>query len=205
MNSDESISIVMPVHNRQDTLASTVEGLLEILSELSPSVQLVLVDDGSTDGTPEIMDELRRRFPQVTAIRCLSQQGASRAVEHGMSAVKGDLVFTQESYSPMEWNDLRQLWGFRHDPELVMVRARTRTRRVDAELLHRLKQWGQKLEDQWLDPTSKSSELKMYRREVVENLVENRETKGEMEISHLAHRSISNPFGSKKAVTINAS
>ena len=198
MNSVDSISVVMPVHNGQDSLGASVERLLEDLSELSDRVQIVLVDDGSNDGTPEVADELRRRYPQVTTIRQPQRMGAANAVQMGLHVANGDLVFTQDSYDIVELHDIRQLWSFRNDPELVMARARTRTRRVDADLLNKLQHWGQRVEDQWLDKSAETSELKMYRREVVEGLVSGGTPNGQIEISHLSHRSVSSPFGARR-------
>ncbi len=123
MNSVDSISVVMPVHNGQGHLGESIERLLEDLCELSDRFQIVVVDDGSSDGTPEVVDELRRRYPQVTAVRQPQRMGAAAAVQLGLKSVTGDLVFTQDSYDSVELHDIRQLWSFRHDPELVMARA----------------------------------------------------------------------------------
>ncbi len=59
----DSLSIIFPVKDRQSEIQRRIERLLELLCELSRDVQLIAVDDESTDATPEILDELRRQYP----------------------------------------------------------------------------------------------------------------------------------------------
>ncbi len=137
----ESLSIVFPVFNRQETVASRIVELLEDVAELSTRVQVIVVDDGSNDATPEILDDLRRSFPQVEVARMKQQQGPAAAVPIGLRLATGDLVFAHESYDKVDMSEVKQLWSLRSDPELVMARARTRTRKVDQSLLEKLSQW----------------------------------------------------------------
>ena len=58
----ESLSIIFPVRDRQSEIKKRVEGLLDLLCELSQEVQLIVVDDRSEDATPEVLDELRRKY-----------------------------------------------------------------------------------------------------------------------------------------------
>ena len=190
---NESISIVLPVYNRQNKVEERVVELLEDLAELSSSIQMILVDDGSKDATPEILDDMRRRYPQIEVVRSAKQQGPAASVQLGLRSAKGDLVFAQESYDRVDMSEVKQLWSLRSDPELVMARARTRTRQVDQTLLEKLAQWGKRLEENWLGKAYQTSELQMYRREVVAGLTQKKKEDGQLEITHLSHRSISTP------------
>lgn len=62
-----SLSIIVPVFNQQATLSVRVTQLLEAAEEIAPSFEIVLVDDGSTDHSCEIIADLTIRFPQVRA------------------------------------------------------------------------------------------------------------------------------------------
>lgn len=192
-SSDESISLILPIYNRQETIVARVENLLEDLSDLSDRIQLILVDDCSQDATPELLDDLRRRFPQISVLRQPSTLGPATAVQRGLRYAIGDLVFVQESYENVELDEISQLWKLRIDPELVMARARTRKRKIDASLLEKLSDWGKRLEENLLGRSCQTSELQMYRREIVDSLVSMTTAEGSLEIAHLSHRRIASP------------
>ncbi|HUP79798.1 MAG TPA: glycosyltransferase, partial [Pirellula sp.] len=77
----ESLSIIFPVRDRQSEIKKRVEGLLDLLCELSHEVQLIVVDDRSEDATPEVLDELRRKYPQVNVVRNMNSVGPAQSVE----------------------------------------------------------------------------------------------------------------------------
>ena len=63
------LSIIMPVYNERDTVGDALERVLRVdLSELSVSKEIIIVDDGSTDGTRELLKEVDSRQPTVKII-----------------------------------------------------------------------------------------------------------------------------------------
>jgi glycosyltransferase involved in cell wall biosynthesis len=111
---DQSLSLVLPVHNAQSILARQVTTLLDLLPELTTRFEVLIVDDGSTDRTEEEAHELAVRYPQVKVARHNRRQGKWAALETGIRHARGELVILQddESISPAQ---LRWLWAQRHD------------------------------------------------------------------------------------------
>ena len=134
----ESLSIILPVHNSQDSLARQVADILDILPDLTPNFDLLIVDDGSTDGTEEVARELAREYPQVNTVRHATQSGTAVAVQTGMKQTRGDVVFVQDQQAPLSQDDLRQLWQLRYDESLVMARAQENTAKPPAGFVERL-------------------------------------------------------------------
>jgi len=194
----ETISIILPTSNRQDQIASRVETLIESLSDLSDQLQVVIVDDGSTDATPEILEELRLIYPQIETIRTSSQRGPKQAVEMAFDKTIGAFVFIHESYDRVDTSAIRQLWSLRNDKSLVVARTGTRTRRIDNGLLDQLAKWGKRIEENWTNSeathgqTSKlvSSGLQMVRRDSLSRLARVDAKEPAFEVSHLSQRSI---------------
>jgi glycosyltransferase involved in cell wall biosynthesis len=190
----ETLSVILPVSNRQQHVAASIESLLDTLSELTNAVQLIVVDDASKDATPEILDDLRRHYPQVTTLRTAKQLGPSKAVESALSRAVGDFIFLHESYEPLELDSLKHLWALRHDRELVIARAATRSKRIDEPLLQRLTAWGKSLEEHWKRETKSLTDkplekgLQMIRRDAVESLARVDPKRGDLEVSHLSQR-----------------
>lgn len=91
-----SLSILLPVRDDQSTLASTVHRLLDVLADLPGQFELIVIDDGSTDATIEVADELAVCYPQVSAIRHARPLGREAAVRSGMRRANGNIVLVHD-------------------------------------------------------------------------------------------------------------
>lgn len=137
------LSVVLPVHNAQSRIAAEVERILEALTELTHgAVEVILVDDGSRDATPEVLDELRMRYPQVRLARHNRRLGMEAAGQTGLERATGELVFIQEDDSPVRLAELRQLYQVGRDETVVAARAQSQPHPSRGPLLRRLKAWG---------------------------------------------------------------
>jgi glycosyltransferase involved in cell wall biosynthesis len=104
---DPLLSVVMPVYNER----ATVEEIVDRVLAVPLRVELIAVDDDSTDGSREILEKLSRE----RGFRVLSQprnQGKGAAVRRGIEAATGDVIVVQDAdleYSPEEYPDLLDL------------------------------------------------------------------------------------------------
>jgi len=87
-----TIGIVMPAFNEAPNLAEIVPETIEVCRRDFAGVELVVVDDGSTDNTREVMDELVSAHPEVVYIRLRRNAGKSHALRVGLANVNTDLV-----------------------------------------------------------------------------------------------------------------
>ena len=62
------LSVFFPAYNDSGTIASMVIRAVQAAAELTPDFEIIVVDDGSADGTADIADELARTYPQVRAV-----------------------------------------------------------------------------------------------------------------------------------------
>lgn len=119
----KSLSIILPVHNAESKLQRYVLQLLEIATDLSDDIELMVIDDGSTDNTEETAMELCRQYPQVRTIRHSQAFGQMNAVRVGISRTGGDVVLIQNMDAPISSEAIRELWEMRNDEELVFARS----------------------------------------------------------------------------------
>lgn len=101
--SDEprSVTVVVPVFDNADGLRRTVEAVVRQFQE-SESVELIIVDDGSTDDTPQIVAEMEREHSSVRALRT-KNRGPSAARNTGALAGSGSIIlFVDANDEPLE-------------------------------------------------------------------------------------------------------
>ncbi len=91
MNRPE-VSVVMSVFNGEPFLA---EALDCILAQEGVNLEFIIVDDGSTDGSPGILDDHTRRDPRVRVIR-QPNRGLTRALIHGCAVARGEFIARQD-------------------------------------------------------------------------------------------------------------
>lgn len=170
----QSLSIVLPVRNAQDRLAAQIHQLLDVVPDLTHQFEILIVDDGSTDGTEELAHELARQFPQLQIVHRDRAEGKQQAIKSGLERCRGDVIFVKDDPAPLRVSDIRQLWAMRKDPELVMARSEPQDPRpLDPLLINRLVSWGAALEQ---NASPEGGGLQMIRRQAVEQLREDEPT-----------------------------
>ena len=101
------LSVVMPVYNERDTIETMIG---RVLAVPGIRIELIVVDDGSKDGTSEILRELQKKY--TFKLRQKPNGGKGSALRLGFADVTGDLVVIQDAdteYSPEEFPELIEL------------------------------------------------------------------------------------------------
>jgi glycosyltransferase involved in cell wall biosynthesis len=101
----DSISIIIPAYNEEKRLPATLNCVLEYLGRRTWSfIEVLVVDDGSTDGTAAVAEEFHHAHPLVHVLRNQGNRGKGYSVRHGMRQAKGDwILFTDADLStPIE-------------------------------------------------------------------------------------------------------
>jgi glycosyltransferase involved in cell wall biosynthesis len=90
------ISVVCPFYNEEGIIQKAVHNMLKQLSSLNGEWELILVDDGSTDGSAEIVQNIAKVNPELRSLGYPINRGRGHALRTGITAARGDIVVTTE-------------------------------------------------------------------------------------------------------------
>lgn len=103
------LSIIVPIYNERETLEEIV-GSVRAVRLKNFDKEIILIDDGSTDGTREVIESLKKKFPkEVIAILQPNNQGKGSAVRRGFHEASGDIILIQDAdleYNPQDYQRL---------------------------------------------------------------------------------------------------
>ena len=166
-----TLSVVIPLYNEEESLSMLVAQLLGSLRPLGEPFELVLVDDGSSDRTAELLQELSRTTPELVAVLLRRNYGQTAAMAAGFDASRGDEIVTLDgdlqndpADIPMIVEKLRQGYdlvsGWRHQRQDAAI-SRLLPSKLANKLIARVT--GVRLHDY-------GCSLKAYRRELVTDM-----------------------------------
>jgi glycosyltransferase involved in cell wall biosynthesis len=110
------LSVIVPAYNE----ATTIEALLRQVLEMDIEMEVVVVDDGSTDGTPEVLKSFESE-PRVVVIAHERNCGKGKAIRTGIAHVTGDVVLIQDAdleYDPKDYEPILREFD---DPDVSVV------------------------------------------------------------------------------------
>lgn len=97
MNKRLDISVVVPLFNEEESLPELVAWIDRVAHENSLSYEVIMVNDGSTDGSWEVVKELSAKYPAVKGISFMRNYGKSAALYSGFEMASGEVVFTMDA------------------------------------------------------------------------------------------------------------
>lgn len=124
MTAPLSLSLVIPAFNESPTLPALFERCSRGL--LSPGVELIVVDNGSTDATPELLESLLPAYPQARSVRVPQNLGYGHGILAGLQAARGDILgWTHADLQTPPEDALRglRLFGEAPNPEFLFVKG----------------------------------------------------------------------------------
>ena len=91
------LSIVIPLYNEEESLTELMTWIDKTLSDQNLSYEVLFIDDGSTDNSWHIVEELQTKFPVIKGIKFQRNYGKSAALNTGFQAVQGEVVVTMDA------------------------------------------------------------------------------------------------------------
>lgn len=106
------VSIVVPLLNEDESLPELCAWIERVVTTSDLSYEIIMIDDGSTDNSWQVIETLRSKNPHIKGIRFQRNYGKSAALNEGFKAASGDVVITMDADmqdSPDEIPELRKM------------------------------------------------------------------------------------------------
>ncbi len=105
-----SLSVFFPAYNDSGTIASLVIAARQTARKLTPDFEILVVNDGSADGTAALADELARTYPEVRVIHHPVNRGYGGALRSGFASARKDIIFYTDGDAQYDPAELEALW-----------------------------------------------------------------------------------------------
>ncbi len=111
------VSVIIPVYNTEKYLAACIDS---VLAQTGVSLEIILVDDGSTDSSPCICDKYAEEYDNITTIH-IKNSGPATAKNEGLQLAQGNYIALTDSDDKMEPLMLQKMTsaGYEHDADIV--------------------------------------------------------------------------------------
>jgi glycosyltransferase involved in cell wall biosynthesis len=128
------LTVFFPAYNDSGTIASMVIRAVQAASALTPDFEILVINDGSSDATPEIADELARTYPNVRVVHHLRNRGYGGALQTGFRSATKEFIFYTDGDAQYDPSEVSALWA-RMTPDADLVNGYKISR---SDPLHRI-------------------------------------------------------------------
>lgn len=163
------ISAVIPAYDEQECVADCVREVRDALQGIGRAFEVIVVDDGSTDGTFNVLRRLKETVPELRVLRFASNCGQTAAMEAGFRSARGEFVVTLDADMQNDPADIPAMLVRMEEWDVVCgirtSRADSFVRRLSSRIANGIRN---RLTAERITDTGCT--LKLYRREFVEKL-----------------------------------
>jgi len=115
-----SISIFFPAYNEEGNIATTIIDAREAVKKIARKYEIIVIDDGSTDRTNDVVRELSSHDPNIRLIKHVKNRGYGAAVKAGLKSCKNDWIFFTDSDGQFHYDELEKFVSGRGGADLII-------------------------------------------------------------------------------------
>jgi glycosyltransferase involved in cell wall biosynthesis len=163
------LSLVIPAYNEQENVAALLSRVEGALAQVGRPFEVIVVDDGSTDQTPQLLQDAMKRLPWLRVLRMARNGGQSAAFEAGFAAARGQVIATIDADLQNDPEEIPRLLPLLDGYDMVTgwrkERQDTTFRRWQSRQANRIRNWisQETVEDS-------ASSLKLYKAHAIQGL-----------------------------------
>jgi glycosyltransferase involved in cell wall biosynthesis len=120
MTKFRELSVFFPAFNEEKNIEHTVEYAIDICKQIADQFEIIIVNDGSTDGTGQKCEELMQRFPEIRTVTHMPNRGYGGALKSGFYAAKYEYVVFTDSDGQFDFAQIRNFMPFLDQYKVVI-------------------------------------------------------------------------------------
>ncbi len=165
------LSLVIPAYNEEENIPTLLKRCSESLSQLHRPFEVIIIDDGSTDGSQKLLTDAMASQPWLRVLRMQKNSGQSAAFEAGFSAARGELIATIDADLQNDPEEIPRLVKMLEEQNVDMVtgwrkdRQDTGFRRWQSRQANRIRNW---ITQETVNDSASS--LKVYRAHAIKGI-----------------------------------
>lgn len=166
---DHHLSLVIPAYNEQENIDALLSRVAGALSQLTCPWEVLIIDDGSTDSTPQLLREAMVKYPWLRVLRLAKNSGQSAAFDAGFKAARGQVIATIDADLQNDPEEIPRLLPLLDGFDMIagwrQKRNDTWRRRVQSRIANGIRNW---ISQESIRDSACS--LKLYRRHCLQGL-----------------------------------
>src|SRR3954469_23046325 len=163
------ISLVVPAYNEQESIPTLLERSRASLEKTGKPFEVIIVDDGSTDQTPQLLTDAMKTSPWLRVIRMKKNGGQSAAFEAGFEAARGQVIGTIDADLQNDPEEIPRLLPLLDGYDMVTGwrkdRQDTRFRKWQSRQANKIRNW---ISEETVNDSASS--LKLYKAHAINGL-----------------------------------
>lgn len=116
----KNLSVFMPAYNEEDSIASTVEGVVKVLKSLNLGWEVLVINDGSKDKTAEVVKKLESKYPGVKLINHDVNKGYGHALKTGFARAKYPWVAFVDSDGQFDFAEIKKFFEKTDEADVIL-------------------------------------------------------------------------------------
>src|SRR5438094_44537 len=141
------LSLVIPAYNEQENIPELLKRVEGALAPLARPYEVIIVDDGSSDATPQLLKDAMQTRPWLRVLRMAKNGGQSAAFEAGFSACRGPIIATIDADLQNDPEEIPRLVQMLEEKNVDMItgwrkdRQDTNFRRWQSRQANKIRNW----------------------------------------------------------------
>jgi dolichol-phosphate mannosyltransferase len=169
MSDDPYLSLVIPAYNEQENIAALLERVGAALAQTGQPFEVLIIDDGSTDSTPKLLNDAMVRLPWLRVLRLQKNSGQTAAFDAGFKAARGQIIATIDADLQNDPEEIPRLLPMLDQFDMINGWRRDRNdtwlRRVQSRIANRIRN---RISHETIQDSACS--LKLYHRRCLDGL-----------------------------------
>jgi glycosyltransferase involved in cell wall biosynthesis len=117
----KSITVIFPAYNEEQNIRSAIARAVEAMRPRFHFFELLIIDDGSTDRTGQIAEDLARAYPEITVLHNRQNLGLGETLYRGFQCARGELVIQNAMDYPLDLCDLDKMIPLLEEADVIVA------------------------------------------------------------------------------------